>query len=95
MARSVSVHVVLPASSLACSPSLEDGINLNIECLHRSFGCELIQEAGVLLRLPQVVMATVQTLLHRFYYRKSLRHFDAFRVAVSCLFLAAKVEENW
>ncbi|POM80914.1 Cyclin-L1 [Phytophthora palmivora] len=94
MARSVSVHVVLPASSLACSPSLEDGISPNIERLHRSFGCELIQEAGVLLRLPQVVMATAQTLLHRFYYRKSLRHFDAFRVAVSCLFLAAKVEEK-
>ncbi|KAL3660095.1 hypothetical protein V7S43_015016 [Phytophthora oleae] len=39
-------------------------------------------------------MATAQTLLQRFYYRKSLRQFDAFRVAVSCLFLAAKVEEK-
>ncbi|KUF89889.1 Cyclin-L1-1 [Phytophthora nicotianae] len=92
--RPVPVHVVLPASSLARSPSLEDGIKPDIERLHRSFGCELIQEAGVLLRLPQVVMATAQTLLQRFYYRKSLRQFDAFRVAVSCLFLAAKVEEK-
>ncbi|KAI9907991.1 hypothetical protein PsorP6_003491 [Peronosclerospora sorghi] len=39
-------------------------------------------------------MVTAQTLLHRFYYRKSLCQFDAFRVAISCLFLAAKVEEN-
>ncbi|KAK1944644.1 Cyclin-L1-1 [Phytophthora citrophthora] len=92
--RPVHVHVVLPASSLSSSPSSQDGVTLDVERLHRSFGCELIQEAGVLLRLPQVVMATAQTLLQRFYYRKSLRQFDAFRVAVSCLFLAAKVEEK-
>ncbi|KAF4146417.1 Cyclin N-terminal domain-containing protein [Phytophthora infestans] len=92
--RAVPVHVVLPAPSLARSPSLEDGVTSTTERLHRSFGCELIQEAGVLLRLPQVVTATAQTLLQRFYYRKSLRQFDAFRVAVSCLFLAAKVEEK-
>lgn len=92
--RPVPVQVVLPSSSLTRSPSLEDGIPPNVESLHRSFGCELIQEAGILLRLPQVVMATAQTLLQRFYYRKSVRQFDAFRVAVSCLFLAAKVEEK-
>ncbi|KAG7381940.1 hypothetical protein PHYPSEUDO_005467 [Phytophthora pseudosyringae] len=93
-ARPVPVRVVLPASSLARSPSREDGVAAAVERLHRSFGCELVQEAGVLLRLPQVVTATAQTLLQRFYYRKSLRQFDAFRVAVSCLFLAAKVEER-
>ncbi|KAL4095224.1 hypothetical protein PRIC1_008601 [Phytophthora ramorum] len=89
--KPVQVHVVLPATR---SPSLEDGVAPHVEKLHRFFGCELIQEAGVLLRLPQVVMATAQTLLQRFYYRKSLKQFDAFRVAVSCLFLAAKVEEK-
>uniref|UniRef100_H3GHS0 Cyclin-like domain-containing protein n=1 Tax=Phytophthora ramorum TaxID=164328 RepID=H3GHS0_PHYRM len=89
--KPVHVHVVLPATR---SPSLEDGVAPHVEKLHRFFGCELIQEAGVLLRLPQVVMATAQTLLQRFYYRKSLKQFDAFRVAVSCLFLAAKVEEK-
>uniref|UniRef100_A0AAV1UTH8 Cyclin-like domain-containing protein n=1 Tax=Peronospora matthiolae TaxID=2874970 RepID=A0AAV1UTH8_9STRA len=90
----VAADVVLPASTLARSPSLDDGVCPSTERLHRSFGCELIQEAGILLRLPQVVMATAQTLLHRFYYRKSLRQFDALRVAMSCLFLAAKVEET-
>ncbi|KAE9140854.1 hypothetical protein PF010_g22 [Phytophthora fragariae] len=92
--RPVPVRVVLPASVLARSPSREDGVSEAVERLHRAFGCELIQEAGVLLRLPQVVLATAQTLLQRFFYRKSLRQFDAFRVAVSCLFLAAKVEEK-
>lgn len=88
------MHVVLPQSSLARSPSLVDGVDAATERRHRFFGSELIQEAAVLLRLPQVVAATAQTLLQRFYYRKSLRQFDAFRVAVSCLFLAAKVEER-
>ncbi|CEG47564.1 ania-6a type cyclin [Plasmopara halstedii] len=92
--KPVPVCVLLPTPSLARSPSLEDGVPPAVERMHRSFGCELIQEAGVLLRLPQVVMATAQTLLQRFFYRKSLRQFDAFRVAVSCLFLAAKVEEK-
>ncbi|CAI5732185.1 unnamed protein product [Peronospora farinosa] len=92
--KPVPVYVVLPTSTLIHSPSRDHGIALNTEKLHRSFGCELIQEAGILLRLPQVVMATAQTLLHRFYYRKSLHEFDAFRVALSCLFLAAKVEEK-
>lgn len=88
------VHVLLPASILDQSPSLQDGISGDVERAHRFFGCELIQEAGVLLRLPQVVMATAQTMLHRFFYRKSLRDFDAFRVAFACLFLATKVEER-
>ncbi|GMF11983.1 unnamed protein product [Phytophthora lilii] len=94
MARPVPVHVVLPAALLARSPSAEDGVAPAVERAHRRFGCELVQEAAVLLRLPQAVAATAQTLLQRFYYRKSLRQFDAFRVAVSCLFLAAKVEET-
>ncbi|KAF1320407.1 Cyclin-l1, partial [Globisporangium splendens] len=90
----VPVHVLLPASILRQSPSSQDGIHASVEREHRFFGCELIQEAGVLLRLPQVVMVTAQTMLQRFYYRKSLRDFDAFRVAFACVFLAAKVEER-
>uniref|UniRef100_K3WRL9 Cyclin-like domain-containing protein n=1 Tax=Globisporangium ultimum (strain ATCC 200006 / CBS 805.95 / DAOM BR144) TaxID=431595 RepID=K3WRL9_GLOUD len=90
----VPVHVLLPTSILFHSPSCQDGVHASVEREHRFFGCELIQEAGVLLRLPQVVMVTAQTMLHRFYYRKSLRDFDAFRVAFACVFLAAKVEER-
>jgi cyclin L len=89
-----SMHVVLPAVALARSPSREDGVSEAVEQDHRFWGCEIIEEAGILLRLPQVVMVTAQTMLHRFYYRKSLRDFDAFRVAIGCLFLAAKVEEQ-
>ena len=86
--------ILLPRSVLACSPSLLDGVRPEIESLHRVWGCELIQEAGILLRLPQAVMVTAQTLFTRFYYRRSLRAFDAFTTAMSALFLGAKVEEQ-
>lgn len=92
--QAVPVHIVLPAAALAASPSSQDGVATETEQQHRFFGCQLIQEAGILLRLPQVVMATAQTLLQRFYYRASLRDFDAFRAAIGCIFLAAKVEER-
>lgn len=86
--------LLLPASILSCSPSRRDGLSASLERAYRLFGCELIQECGIRLYLPQVVMATAQALLHRFYYRKSLRDFDAHIVAMSSLFLAAKVEEK-
>nr|CCA19176.1 cyclinL1 putative [Albugo laibachii Nc14] len=87
------VCTLLPEEILRNPPSQRDGISSQVERDHRFWGCELIQEAGTLLKLPQVVMVTAQTILHRFYYRKSLRDFDAFRVSFACLFLAAKVEE--
>ena len=86
--------ILLPRSVLECSPSLLDGVRPEIESSHRVWGCELIQEAGILLRLPQAVMVTAQTLFTRFYYRRSLRAFDAFTTAMSALFLGAKVEEQ-
>jgi cyclin L len=86
--------VLLPKEILEAPPSKVHGIEWETEAQHRAWGCELIQEAGVLLRLPQVVMCTGQTLLQRFYYRKSLTKFDAFSVAMGCVLLAAKIEET-
>ncbi|KAG5176928.1 cyclin-like protein, partial [Tribonema minus] len=85
--------VLLPEEILANPPSKDHGVDWETETQHRAWGCELIQEAGILLRLPQVVMCTGQTLLQRFYYRKSLTKFDAFSVAMGCVLLAAKLEE--
>lgn len=39
-------------------------------------------------------MCTAQNLLQRFYYRKSLTEFDTFSVAMACMLLAMKIEEN-
>jgi len=89
--------VLLPASILdKPSPSSRHGVDVKTETVHRAWGCTLICEAGVLLKLPQVAVATAQNLLHRFYWRKSLKAtlFDAFTIAMACLFLATKIEEN-
>ena len=38
---------------------------------------EMIQQMGILLRLPQVVLASAQVMFHRFYAKRSLYKFDA------------------
>ena len=65
-------QVLLPEATLTASPSRLDGITEEEENQHRILGCEMVQEAGILLRLPQVVMATGQNILHRFFYRLDL-----------------------
>ena len=87
-------NVLVPLSILEISPSRQDGISELEEILHRALGCELIQESGILLRFPQVVMVTAQNVFHRFYYRKSLLKYDVFTVAMGCTILAAKLEEK-
>eukprot|EP01035_Chromulina_nebulosa_P018866 gene18866-24651_t len=76
------------------SASFSDGVSEEIEKLNRVFGCELIQEAGILLQLPQVFSVTAQNIFHRFYYRKSLKTYDAFSVSMGCLLLSTKLEEK-
>ncbi|KAJ7545809.1 hypothetical protein O6H91_08G011600 [Diphasiastrum complanatum] len=76
------------------SPSRKDAVAEETETMLRFYGCELIQETGILLRLPQAVMATGQVLFHRFYCKKSLAKFNVKRVAASCVWLAAKLEES-
>ena len=61
---------LLPQDILAQpTPSARDGVDEAVEHRHRIYGCELIQEAGILLRQPQVVMVTGQSIFHRFFYR--------------------------
>ncbi|ERN16839.1 cyclin-L1-1 isoform X2 [Amborella trichopoda] len=76
------------------SPSRKDGIDEQTETTLRIYGCDLIQESGILLRLPQAVMATGQVLFHRFYCKKSFGRFNVKRVAASCVWLASKLEES-
>lgn len=94
MSRSADFDGKLPDEILLMSPSKAEGVSEAVEVKHRIFGCEIIQEAGILLKQPQVVMATGQSLFHRFFYRKSLLKFDAFTVAMGCVLLASKVEEK-
>ncbi|KAL9262790.1 Cyclin-L1-1-like protein [Drosera capensis] len=84
----------LTDEQLRDSPSRKDGVDEETETTLRVYGCDLIQECGILLKLPQAVMATGQVLFHRFYCKKSFVRFDVKRVAASCVWLASKLEEN-
>ncbi|KAM5561384.1 cyclin-L1-1 [Rosa sericea] len=83
----------LSDDDLENSPSRKDGIDEATETTLRIYGCDLIQESGILLRMPQAVMATGQVLFHRFYCKKSFARFNVKKVAASCLWLASKLEE--
>lgn len=84
---------LLPESKLRETPSQQDGLDEAIEKDLRILGCELIQVSGILLKLPQVAMATGQVLFQRFYYSKSFRRYSMETTAMSCICLASKIEE--
>jgi hypothetical protein len=74
--------------------SLRAGVSGPTERLHRVFGAELLQEAGILLELRQVVVVTAQNILHRFYWRQCLTKFDVLSVSMGAMLLSSKVEEQ-
>lgn len=47
-------NCLLPEEKLSPTPSKVDGLDGEIETDLRILGCELIQTAGILLKLPQV-----------------------------------------
>ncbi|KAK3568152.1 hypothetical protein QTP86_031999 [Hemibagrus guttatus] len=84
---------LVPEEKRSETPSMRDGLELHTETELRILGCELIQSAGILLRLPQVAMATGQVLFQRFFYSKSFIKHSFEIVAMACLNLASKIEE--
>ncbi|XP_062163234.1 cyclin-L1-1-like [Alnus glutinosa] len=84
----------LTDEQLKDSPSRKDGTDEATETTLRIYGCDLIHESGILLRLPQAVTATGQVLFHRFYCKKSFARFNVKKVAASCVWLASKLEES-
>ncbi|OXH31594.1 cyclin-dependent protein kinase regulator [Cryptococcus neoformans] len=89
-----SPHPLATLEQIVSTPSAADGIPRDVEDDLRVAGCMLIQEAGVMLKLPQSVMATAQVLLHRFYYVSSMCSFGVNDVSISTLFLASKLCES-
>ncbi|KAI3379379.1 hypothetical protein SNEBB_005472 [Seison nebaliae] len=87
-------HVILPKETFEETPSERDGVPLGVELDLRLVGCELIQSAAILLKLPQTAAATAQVLFHRFYYAKSFLQFDCKFMAMAAITLAAKIEET-
>ncbi|XP_067641673.1 cyclin-L1 isoform X2 [Eurosta solidaginis] len=84
---------LIPEAKLKATPSHVDGLDPETEKDLRILGCELIQTAGILLKLPQVAMATGQVIFQRFFYSKSFVRYNMETVAMSCVCLASKIEE--
>jgi len=84
---------VLPLEKLSPTPSSLDGMSQAVEDDLRNLGCNLIQTAGKLLRLPQVAMATGCVMFQRFFYSKSFVRYSMETYAMGCVCLACKVEE--
>ena len=87
-------HFYITAEQARSTPSRKDGISELVERRLRSYGGELMQEATILLKLPQVVMSTGSVLFHRFYSRASLKKYSVKMYAMACVYLAAKSEEQ-
>ncbi|XP_034027959.1 cyclin-Q isoform X1 [Thalassophryne amazonica] len=56
--------------------------------------CRFIMEAGVKLGMHSVPVATACVLYHRFFERMSMPAYEPYLVAMSCMYLAGKVEEQ-
>ncbi|XP_045762291.1 cyclin-L1 [Maniola jurtina] len=87
-------NCLLPESTFKETPSQSDGLDIETETDLRILGCEMIQTAGILLKLPQVAMATGQMYLQRFYYSKSFVRYPMETTAMGSIYLASKVEEK-
>eukprot|EP00931_Biecheleriopsis_adriatica_P089891 TRINITY_DN63963_c0_g1_i1.p1 TRINITY_DN63963_c0_g1~~TRINITY_DN63963_c0_g1_i1.p1 ORF type:complete len:434 (-),score=93.79 TRINITY_DN63963_c0_g1_i1:34-1335(-) len=85
---------LVPAEVLERPPSREDGIDAATEDQLRRFGADLIQRAGVLLRLPQLTVVSAAAMFQRFYFRKSFAEFEVRSLATAALALASKLEER-
>ncbi|XP_072012148.1 cyclin-L2 isoform X1 [Engystomops pustulosus] len=86
-------NCLIPEDKCVLTPSMVDGLDFDTETDLRCVGCELIQSAGILLRLPQVAMATGQVLFQRFFYSKSYVKHSMEHVSMACIHLASKIEE--
>ena len=79
---------------LVNTPSRAEGVDEHTETMLRVYGCELIQEAGILLRMHQTAIVTGQIIFHRFYFRLSMKRCDVRGVAKAALLLGGKIEEQ-
>jgi hypothetical protein len=87
-------------AELLRTPSILDGLPPEKERENRAKGVNFILQAGIMLKLPQITLATASVFLHRFFMRHSMSNipsrpgFHYYSMAATSLFLATKVEEN-
>ena len=93
-------HWIFTEDELRRTPSILDGLTSEKEREYRSKGVNFILQVGIMLKLPQITLATASVFLHRFYMRHAMQGapgrsgFHHYEVGATSLFLATKVEEN-
>ena len=106
--QTLTPSIALPTESqwlfteaeLLRTPSILDGLPPEKERENRAKGVNFILQAGIMLKLPQITLATASVFLHRFFMRHSMSNvpsrpgFHYYSMAATSLFLATKVEEN-
>lgn len=91
---------IFTESELLRTPSILDGLTPEKERENRGKGVNFIFQVGIMLKLPQVTLATASVLLHRFYVRHSMADvpgrpgFHYYSMAATSVFLATKIEED-
>ena len=91
-------------SELLHTPTALAGLDPTKERENRGKGVNFILQVGIMLKLPQITLATASIFLHRFFMRNRMEikefkefpkpYYHYYTVAGTCLFLATKVEEN-
>jgi hypothetical protein len=59
-------------AEINCTPSTLDKLPIVEERCRRAKGVNFIIQAGILLKLPQLTLATASVFFHRFYMRASM-----------------------
>lgn len=85
------------SSSSAPSPSLNNHDGMPpIEVYQATLlSCRFIKKVCLRLKLNLMATCTAQVFFHRFFARQSMAGHDKFVVAITCVFLGAKVEESF
>lgn len=89
---------IFTEEELSNTPSIRDGLDPVEERCRRAKGVNFITQAGILLKLPQLTIATASIFFHRYFMRQTMlpekggaHHYN---IAATSLFLATKTEEN-
>lgn len=98
MAVETSDQWIFTPEEVMSAPCIVDGLDPVEERCRRAKGVNFITQAGILLKLPQLTIATASIFFHRYFMRQTMvvekggaHHYN---VAATALFLATKTEEN-
>lgn len=85
---------IFSEAELSRTPSVEEGLQLSVERSYRHQACLLVMALGKQLKVNHLVLSAASIMIQRFYALQSFLKHERHIVAVTCLFLAGKVEES-